>query len=218
MTWHSEWHGEWHHDWHGIVASGFFDVHDVEPVAVFALDLENGYTVVYSWVTGIIKTASGIEQRSARNPVAKQSFDGTAVLLGSLPRRVRARMAEFAAMGSVFGLALPHEEAALSADAVGAVVPLFDLDACDWAVIGQRVAVVHDDESVEGVIQNVTANDITLDVSPGDVGVYGATVRPVLPILLEPQQPFPRFPTDAELWSIKARAAELDFAPTLASV
>lgn len=218
MTWHSEWHGEWHHDWHGIASSEFFDGYGEDPVATFALDLENGYTVVYSWVTGIIKTASGIEQRSSRNPVAKQSFDGRAVLLGNMPRKVRAKMAEFAATGSVFGLALPHEEAALSDDAAGAVVPLDGLDACDWAVIGQRVAVVLDDDSVEAVIQDVTADDITLDVAPGAVGVYGATVRPILQVLLEPQQPFPRFPTDAELWSLKARAAELDFAPTLASI
>ncbi len=218
MTWHHDWHGEWHHDWHGMGATDFFDAYGDAPVEVFALELENGYTVTYSWATGIVKTRSGIEQRSARNDIAKQGSDGPAIMLGNLPRHVRAQMAKFAAQGAMFGFALHHEALALRAVPSGTIVPVFSsaMLFCDWAAVGQRVVVIDSEgDSTEGVIQSFDADTITLDVSPI---ADGNVIMPVLPMLLEPQQAFPRFPVEAEAWSLKARAAVLDFAPVLAKL
>lgn len=191
--------------------------------ATFALDLENGYTVTLRWPTSIVKARAGNEERSARNDRPLESYAGEAILLGDTPRLTRATLARHAASGQPFMFGLPHEALSVRADAIGTVVYVHSTALIDWKNPGQRVLVMRENddgemEYVAGVIQSTTADSITLDVSPGDVGAYGAVIMPARPVLLEPQQGFPRYPVAAERWSLSGRAAILDFAMEYASL
>lgn len=182
-------------------------------LATIVPDLENGFTVTHEWVTDVIPRRDGTEQRIARNDVARQSFEGSVVLLGENVLRIRALMAQ-THLAQPFLLALPHEALSLSGETEDEVVPVHSSTA-DWAMPGQRVVVCHDETIVEGVIQSVDAASITLDVSPS---LPGGEIMPLVPVYLEPQQDFPRYPVNAERWEISGRFAQLDFAPQLASL
>lgn len=191
-------------------------------MSTFALDLESGFTVTYTWVTDIIKRYSGTEQRIAINDAPKQNYDGSAYLMEDNPRRIYAALARYVAIGSTFLLGLPHEEMTLIADASGTSVYVSSTEIllCDWAKIGQRVIVVDlDGEYSKAVVQGTGAGgEILLDVSMGSIGRAGGRIMPTMPIYLHPQQGFVRYPVNVEEWKINARAAIFDFAPTLASI
>lgn len=189
--------------------------------ATFALDLESDFTVRHTWVTDIIKRYSGTEQRIAVNDAPKQTYDGTCVLQNSDPRKIRGYLARYIAAGSQFLLGLPYEELTLVADASGTTVYVNNtaLLLCDWAKIGQRVIVMDPDGvSTNAVIQSAgdAPGEITLDISPGDLGRQYSRIMPGVPVFLDAKQGFIRHPLNAEQWKINARAALFDFAPTLA--
>ncbi len=196
------------------------------PPGVYTLaGLQNGFTVSYRWVTDVIKTRSGREQRISRNDAPKQSYAGNAILLGDTPRATRRMLAEYAAIGSPLLLALPHEELVLRANASGTTVYVFAaaLALTDWKNPGQRVVVVRenddgDAESIDAVVQSTTTDSITLDIDPGALGLAGGRIMPGMAIYLEPQQDFPRFQVNAEIWSLKARAMIFDFVMTKATL
>jgi hypothetical protein len=193
-------------------------------VATLVLDLENGYRVRHSWSTDVIKFRAGSEQRISRNDIDRESYSGVAYLGGNDPRDTRALLARYAAIGSLFLLGVPHEAIPLAAASSGTMVPVPSgiLALIDWAKPGQRVVVAWRDASnkrqaVEGVVQNKTASSIILDVSPN--APVTAEIMPARAVFLEPQQDFPRYAVNVELWNIAARGAwPLDFAPTLASL
>ncbi|RPH65005.1 MAG: hypothetical protein EHM89_00250 [Acidobacteria bacterium] len=188
-------------------------------VATLVLDLENGFQVTYNWITDVkIKTRSGKEQRISRNDVARQSFSGSALLRADSPRTVRAQMARFAAVGAQFLLGLPHEDLTIAADASTFTVFVHSTAYSDWAKPGQRVVVARAGSFVDAVIQSVTSTTIVLDIEPGSLGNVGGVIMPAVPIFLEPQQDFPRYPVSVERWNINARANINDFAPTLATL
>lgn len=228
MNWLSSWLGGseegWTLSWLGededtttIPGSG------PEGVAIAALSLENGYTVTHRWVTDVIKTRSGKEQRISRNDRPRESYGGAAILLGRAITDLRDRLARIAAGGEPILLGLQHEEMFLRADAVGTTVYVYAeaLALADCTNAGQRVQVIREDEdgtleSVEGVIQSATADSITLDVEPGELGAYGGRIMPMVPILLEPQQDFERIAeVEAEIWKLSGRSIVTDFAMTL---
>lgn len=225
MRWHAEWFLEWHAEWFGFERDGsLVPAYGDNGVASLVLDLEEGYTVTHRWRTDITKFRAGNEQRRGRNDVDRPMYDGEALLLGTAGRDVRAKLAEFAALGSTFLLALPHEAISLRADAIGATVPVFadELALCDWAAPGQRVVVfVVDDEdetqAIGAVIQDAGADTIVLDKALGEVGVYGGGIMPLKHVLLDPEQTLPRHEGDVESWAIKAiGGVPLDYAPVLA--
>ncbi len=233
MGWMLDWCVGWNLDWLGSSASVTIPGAGSDGVATFALELQNGYTVTYRWPTDIIKTRSGKEQRISRNDQALESYSGKAMLFGTAGADMRAIFARFAAAASTFTLALPHEELTLRADAVGAVVPVETTLLSDWMNPGQRVVVVHNRQSIEAVIQSTTADTITLDIAIGSdaldggldldlggssLGVRGARIMPTMPILLDPEQAFPRYRTAVEMWDLRARAAAFGFARELATL
>jgi hypothetical protein len=191
-------------------------------VATFAMDIEQGFKVTLTWRTPIIPNADGSEQRTSNLDRPNQHYDGTALLLGDAPRQIRARLARYAAAGSVFLLALPHEALPLldDADSTTLTVSSTALARADWAEAGQRVTVLTADRtaSMNAVIQSVGSGRIELDVAPGAVGNAGGLVMPAMAIHLEPQQDFARFKIVAERWSLSARAAIFDFALPRAGV
>ena len=194
------------------------------PAAVFVLELESGFQVTHSWVTDVenLKGYSGKEQRVEVIDAPKQLYKGTARLAGDDTRAMRARIARYAAGGSAFGLALPYEEMTLVAAASGATVTVSsaELAMCDWKQPGQRVAVAdRNGNFVTAVIQSVSGQTVTLDVAPGSAGPMGGAIMPIVPIYLEPEQAFPRYPAPGvEAWTIDARAAIFDFAPLQANL
>jgi hypothetical protein len=189
-------------------------------VATFALDLEDGFKVTLSWRTDVISHADGTEQRISTLDRPVQHYDGAALLIGSTRRLARARLARYAAQGAEFLLALPHEALTPIADASGAQLTVSSLTYCDWKEVGQRVVVLSADrsQSVDGVIQAVSGNHVTLDVAPGSVGAEGGTLMPAMAVFLEPQQNFNRYRVAVDAWNLSARAAIFDFAPAAAGL
>lgn len=223
MNWHAEGDAGWSIDWHGESETGIPGAS--VGVGTFALALENGYTVTLRYPTDIIKSKSGREQRISRNDAAKESYAGSVVLFGADAVDVRNTLARYAALGSAFLLALPHEQLSIRANAAGATVYVHDTTERDWMNPGQRVVCMRTDpdddlhfDTAEGVIQSTTANSITLNTAPGDAALIGGVIMPVRAIYLEPNQSLPRYPTRAERWDIQARAAGFDFAMALASL
>lgn len=181
----------------------------------FALILAKNASLTSSWRTGVFKSYSGKERRSSTVDDPALWFEGAADLVGANTRTMRAQLATRAASGLPFLLGLPHEEMSLRAGSTGAVVPVYDTTKSDWCLVGQPVYVVHQTRgSVYGVIQAVSSNTITLDVSPELVGSRGARIMPAVPVYLDPQQGFARYPTtDAvETMQIKARLANAGYA------
>lgn len=213
--WHHNWHGGWPHNWHGIVAAATLPPTGPATVGTFSLDLENGYEVVFAFETDIIKARSGIEQRISKLDSPKESYKGSCILFGTAPAELRATFARNAAKGLPFALGLPHEEMSFRLPSVGAVVYVHDTTKSDWMSPGQAALVKRDGVSVDVVIQSTTSNSITLDVDPGTLGLMGGVIMPRRAILLEPEQAFPRYPTEAERWEIDARATTFGFARAL---
>lgn len=225
--WKRAWNRSWYRNWFGIEIDGsIVGGYGESGVATLVLDLEAGFTVKHRWITNIIKARAGNEQRISRNEIDHESYVGDAYLLGDRPRKVRAQLARHASAGGVFLLALPHEAIALSADAVGATIPVSadELALVDWAKPGQRAAGASLDDGgevqyIDVIVQSKTSDTIRAAPAPGAVGKYGGWIMPVKHVYLEPQQDFPRFPVDAEIWKVQARGAvPLDFAPDLAYI
>jgi len=185
--------------------------------ATFVLELEPGTKVTYAWSTSIITTYSGKEQRQSPFGQPRRHFEGNAFLLDAGVRDASGTLMRAAASGSTFLLALPFEELTIVADSPGNVVTVATTALSDWALPGQRcVIVASDGTSVAVVVQAITATTIQVRVTDatgaittatlGSAGAAGGRIMPVLPVLLEAQQGFARYPTAADLWAIRAQA------------
>jgi hypothetical protein len=177
--------------------------------ATFALSLEPGTKVTYSWGTDIFKSYSGLERRcNTSGPMPRQRFEGNAFLLDGTGRDLRSTLQRAAAAGSTFLLALPHEELVTTADATGTTLHVSSTTACDWAIVTQRVTLEGvDGSNLQAVIQAVDSTTLQLDIVPGITGSAGARIMPLVQVLLDPQQGFSRYLVNVELWSIRAMAS-----------
>lgn len=221
VRWRDDWRLGWRLDWRGPDSDpSLFEGYGPSGVGTLVLDLEEGYSVTHEWITDVHKMQSGKERRTAVNPAPRQRFSGSTLLTGDRPREIRSLMARHAATAPQFLLALPHEAITLRADSTGLSVHVNAgaLALCDWATRGQRAVVKRGDEFIDVVIQSKTVNSITLDKEPGVLGREGGLIMPTVPILLDPQQTFPRYPHKIERWEISAQGALVDFAPGLASL
>lgn len=193
--------------------------------ATFAYVLDSGLQVTYSWTTDVFKSESGVERRASLLSAPRQAFHGNALIDGPTVRSYRNLLARYGAAGSSFRVGMPWEELTLADDASGAVVYVDDgaHAASDWATIeGQRVIIVaNDGTSITAVIQSTTPGEITLDVSPGDIGARGGKIMPTAGIYLDPTQGFARYGRGSatsveqpERWQLNARAIEFGFSTT----
>jgi hypothetical protein len=184
-------------------------------VGNLALDLMSGSRVRLTWRTNIIKAHDGTERNRISNfDLPRSSYTGTAYLVGDDARATRATLARYAASGEPWLMGLPFEGATIIDDSSGTTVPVADTSTLDWAVLGQRVFVVPSDDDtdvVPGIIQDVNPGSIELDVAPGEIGRRYSTIMPAMPVLLDSQQGFTRFPnpTAPEAWPISAHG-EMD--------
>lgn len=191
--------------------------------ATFVLGLEPGTKITYAWSTSIVTSHAGFEQRESPFGQPRRRVDGVAFLLDGGDRAVKGAMMRAAARGVAFSVALPFEELVITADSTGTTIAVGSTALCDWALVGQRVAIVGGDGTVVlAVVQSTTST--TIEVAPvddtgvptsGSVGVAGRAggrIMPVIPMLLDPQQGFSRYPVTADLWSLRALAASFGFA------
>jgi len=189
----------------------------------FVLSLEPGTKVIYSWSTSIITMYSGTEQRISPFAQPKRRFEGTAFLLDGSSRDIRGTLMRTAAAGSTFMLALPFEEIVITADSPGLVIAVQVSVDTDWDIPGQRcIVLAPDGTSVGVVIQGSTSTTITvarvdangnvIASTLGTAGRAGGRLMPIIPVLLDPQQGFTRYPVSVDLWSIRARAAGFGYA------
>lgn len=187
-------------------------------VATFALDMCEGTRVRWSWRSGLIKVRSGVEnQRWPLWDLPRSAYSGVAYLIGDDARATRTTLMRFASSGRQFRIGLPWEAATLRADAAGAVVYVKDTSVLDWTVLGQRCIV--QELGVAGlalstIIQDVGADSITLDISPGSIGRKGGIIMPSVGAFLSPTQRFKRYtnPDGVEEWDIEAvQAAPFGF-------
>lgn len=208
--------GHWFGPWFGDGVPSATLIPGVGPpgVATFALDLDVGATMTFSWATEIEKMYSGGEFRAAPLDTPKLKIQGTVLLPGPLTRAMRARLERYAAIGAEFLLALPYEAITITAPAAGAVIPTTSTLNLDWMVRGQRVVVMDaDGNSLGGVIQDFVAGSITLDVAPdASLDAVGNLIAPCIAVYLDPQQPFSRYRIDGvERWQINATCATFGF-------
>jgi hypothetical protein len=189
-------------------------------VATLVLDIENGFTITHKWGTEIQRMGNGTERRRSTIDAPNQFFSGSALLVGNDPRAVRAKLAKFAAAGATFLLGLRHESLTIitSASGTSVFVPSAAMALVDWAKPGQRVVVGSSTSFVNAVIQSASGGTIVLDVAPGSAGAIGNVIMPAMPVFLESQQDFERYPMTAERWQFRAVAVIPDFAPTRASL
>lgn len=192
-------------------------VNPVGPTGVptFALLLEAGLKVTYSWETDVIKTKSGREQHRSIQEAPSQAYAGAAWLADGDVRKLRGQLAKVAAQGATYQLALPFEGVTLTADSAGTTVSVGDTTKLDWAVAQQQVILIAnpDGSTAIGVIQSVGPTSIVLDVTPNPAttGKAGNQIMPIMPVLLDAQQAFARQPVNLEQWQIKATAALFGF-------
>lgn len=177
------------------------------------LVLETGATVTWSWMTSIHKNYDGTERRAALVDDPAMRVEGSVLLRGDTMRLSRAKLARYAARGEPFLFGLPWEGIALRAKSTGKTAAVWSTLRLDWALPGMRVLVAHRTYGARhAVIQSVTADSITLDVTLGQIGSLGAQIMPVLALFLDAQQAFDRYPdSTTEHWRIKARNASAGF-------
>lgn len=217
------WGGHFPEPHTGLVAFGPPGPHATVPgdgpggVAILAIGLGLGATVTYSWATDVFKARSGKERRACLLDSPKETYKGTAHLVGDDVRTMRGVLARYAASGSPFLLAQSHE--ALSVARAGTTEAVYvgagALAYCDWANPGQRVVVTAQQVTgrplaIAAVVQSATSDTIYLDVPLGALGVVGATIAPTVSVYLEPQQSFGRhIPAEpVEEWQISARSLQ----------
>ena len=193
--------------------------------ATFALLLDSGARVTYSWSTDIFRSYSSNEQRSSPFGSPRMRIEGTLFLIGdAVSRDQRSALMRAAAAGSAFLVALPFEEVLIVADSIGTTMSVASTLTCDWAVPGQRVLVMGPDGStLPAVVQSTTPSTITLGAvdaagnlmtAPGlgTAGLAGGRLMPLLPVLLDPQQAFARYPVTLDTWTIRAQTAAFGWA------
>lgn len=179
-----------------------------------ALILDVGVTVTWTWITGMHKAHDGAERRSSHVDDPAMRVEGKCLLVDDGLRRSRAQLARYAARGEPFLFGLPWEALAIRAPSPDSTIAVFTTARADWALPGMRVLVHHRDYGSKfATIQEVGADSIEVDVALGVVGKLGAMVMPAMPLFLDAQQAFNRYPDGkTEHWQLKARNASAGFA------
>jgi hypothetical protein len=183
---------------------------------VLVVLMESGRSsVTLEWATEIHKAWSGAEYRAALLSGPRRVYDATALLVDGDRRDVRTNLLVNAANGAAFLLGVPWEEATILAPSAGTVVTVASVAELDWVVPGQRVIAISPDlTTATAVVQGaVSPTQFSLDTALGsDCGQAGARIMPLVPVYLDQNQGFARYPIGAEAWQLKARAARFGYA------
>lgn len=181
--------------------------------ATFAILVEEGASVRYSWKTVIRKAWSGLETRAAVLAKPRQRYEFATILTDAQHRRVLSTLAGNAADAPLFLLGISYEALPVVSSTL-TTVTVNSLAFCDWAVEGQRVVVRSaDGELGEGVVQFTTGATIALDVDLTAVAGPGSEIMPAMGVFLETEQALSRYAVNAGTWSLVAYAERNGFAP-----
>ncbi len=198
-----------HFGWH--FGGGVPGLGDAGELAT-ALEIEDGATVTYSWLTTIIKAVDGTEQRIARRAKPRQRYDFTAKLTNAQQRRVQQLLARDAHRGIDVLLGLSYEELPIAPGSAGTSVEVYSLAHCDWDEPGQRAIIIAPDgTSLDVVVQSSSGTTIVVDVDASAYAVEGARIMPAMPCILEPDQAMSRWRVNMGTWSIAAHATRFRF-------
>lgn len=182
---------------------------------VLAIAAEAGSRVTMSWVTDVMKSWSGMEQRVSLNRWPRLRFDFAAKLTDAENRRLLSELAGSAASAPVFLLGMAHEDMSIVSSA-GTAITVPSLALCDWAQPGRRVVVVSPSGStVDGVIQSASGVTITTTTDLSATATPGSGIMPACPVYLDGDQAFGRYRTKMGTWSLVARAERPFAVPTM---
>lgn len=206
---HLGWHPGSHFGWHfgggvpGLGPAGALST---------ALEIEDGASVTYSWLTSIVKAADGTEQRIARRALPRQRYDFAAKLTNAQQRALQQTLARDAHRGLDFLLGLSYEELPIAPGSAGTSVKVYSLAHCDWDEPGQRAIIIAPDgTSLDVVAQSSSGTTIVVDVDASAYAVEGARIMPAMPCLLEPDQAMSRWRVNMGNWAIAAHAKRFRF-------
>jgi hypothetical protein len=181
----------------------------------FAIDVEEGATVTYSWLTDTMKALSSKEQRFAAAYRPRQRYEFTTKLSQAKMRRYLSALAGSASSAPQYLLGLSFEGFTVAAGSSGNVVQVHPgmLAICDWASVGQRVIVVKGDGTFgSSYITSFGGTAITLFDDLSAYAVEGARIMPVVEIYLDPNQPIGQHPKNLTQWDLAAIAVRRSFA------
>lgn len=181
--------------------------------ATFAILVEDGASVTYTWSTDIFEAQSGIETRRACRTVPSQRYQFQTLLTDGQHRKILSTLAGKAAGAPLFLLGLSYEALPVMSSTTGSIV-VPSLALCDWAVPGQRIVVRGSDGTLGGaVVQSSIGASINVDNDLTAIARLGADVMPAMGVFLDRDQAFGRYAVGAGRWELVARS-ELDiFAP-----
>lgn len=187
-------------------------------VYTFFCDLESGGSVTYNYVSDVLHTRGGYENRQSLTDYPRRTYEFQALLDDGQARDIKARLISNLAAAQLFNLALPHEGLTLVADAVGNTVFVNSTTLSDWCVPGRRVTLLAKDgtSSLDTIVASATANTILIAAVPGTNGLEGCLIMPTELVVLESAQGFGYHPTGLEVWSLKCVSSIID--PALGAI
>lgn len=183
--------------------------------ATFAMLLEQGAKVTYSWQTPLNKAWSGLEQRIATLGAPRQKYEFATHVNDTQLRSLLNALVANAPAAQPFLLGLSFEEISILGASQGTTLSTGSTSSADWLVAGQRAVVLSADWSTitNCVVQSFTSNTITVDVAIAVTN--GARIMPAMEIFLDAQQSFTRYAVNAGRWNLNARAVQFGFAGSL---
>lgn len=182
--------------------------------ATFATAFDGDVSITHSWRTDVLKSWSGLEQRTSLLAKPRQRYEFEALLREDQQRLILATLAQYGAAGSLFYLGLAHEALPI-ASATSSTVACFDLSTCDWAQDDQRIVVVAGALQAETWITSVSSNTLNVnDDLTAVASIPGAYVMPLMGVRLDPQQALPRYERKLARWKLTALAERFRYGAT----
>jgi hypothetical protein len=184
--------------------------------ATFAMLIESGAKVTYSWQTNVLKAWSGLEQRVATLGAPRQRYECVSLLTDAQWRVILSSLVANAATAQPFLLGLTYEALPVTGGG-GHNVSVPSTSLSDWLVAGQRAVVVSPDQNtvIGCVVQSATGTTITMDVDVSAAALSGGIVAPAMAVFLDAQQDFKRYAVNVGPWTLKARALLYGFANSM---
>lgn len=179
---------------------------------VLAMDVQSGSKVTFSWLTDVLKSWSGKEQRIAINSMPRQRYEFSSLLTDGQTREVFSLLAGAANDGVLFLLGLAYEALTI-VSSTSSTIAVQSTTFADWAVPGQRIMVVSRDGLTNGTatIQSAGGGVININADLTAIALPGARVMPAQGVYLEPDQSLGRYRVNAGTIDLAARAARHKF-------
>lgn len=174
---------------------------------VLAPSFESGGSITYRWQTHVQKAWGGLEKRQNYVDAPQRNYKLSARLEDVTSRQLLSLLAGSAHTAASFLLGEPFEDLTVLSSS-GVNVTVSDLSLCDWALPGQRVAVI----SPAGAVGTSHVEDtpgggvVELADDLSSLAVFGARIVPAMAVQLTPTQGYSRHPVNLGELAIDAIA------------